>query len=174
MMQLPFVLRARKPKAMTEFGVRFTFKNSKDLAALSLLYSELKRDKDSDHCRDHSCWPPLIPPGLIENFGWLDANALSAAEHRRRTRPVVIDKPADQLSARWNFDSLVDSINTGDYSLLRLEVIGRSLAELRIYPYGYPYGGLGPLIALAEGFGFFVVGLNEYGKYQTRQELLSQ
>jgi hypothetical protein len=42
-----------------------------------------------------------------------------------------------------------------------------------IEPHAYPYGGIGPLIALAEAFGFTVLGVNEYGKYERRAQLLS-
>src|SRR5260370_32378881 len=34
-------------------------------------------------------------------------------------------------------------------------------SELRIDPHAYPYGGVGPLIALTEGFGFTVLGRSE-------------
>lgn len=43
---------------------------------------------------------------------------------------------------------------------------------MRLNPYGYPHGGVGPLIALAEAFGFTVLGVNECGKYESRSELL--
>lgn len=46
------------------------------------------------------------------------------------------------------------------------------IAEMRIDPHAYPYGGVGPFIALAEAFGFRVLGVNEYGEYQSREELL--
>ena len=50
---------------------------------------------------------------------------------------------------------------------MRLRVGGTGTgAELRIDPHAYPYGGVGPLIALAEAFGFTVLDVNEYGKYR--------
>ncbi len=51
-------------------------------------------------------------------------------------------------------------------------MISDDMAEMRINPHAYPYGGLGPFIALAEAFGFTILGVNEYGKYQSREELL--
>ena len=66
----------------------------------------------------------------------------------------------------------MDSIHSGDYTVLGLERLDDSIAELQIDPHGYPYGGVGPLMALVEGFGFTLLGVNEYGKYLTREELL--
>lgn len=86
---------------------------------------------------------------------------------------MVIPEPGEQLSKTWDFHSLVDCLHSGDYAVLGLELCGDSTAELQVFPYGYPYGGVGPLIALAEGFGFVILGVNEYGKYQTRQELFT-
>lgn len=98
--------------------------------------------------------------------------ALAKLKHQRETCAVLIPEPAEQLSARWDFYSLVESIHSAEYTVLGLEPCGDSVAELQIDPHCYPYGGVGPLIALAEGFGFTIVGVNEYGKYLPRQELL--
>jgi hypothetical protein len=47
-------------------------------------------------------------------------------------------------------------------------------AELRIDPEAYPYGGIGALVALVEAHGMYVLGVNEYGRYQPRSELTSE
>ena len=51
--------------------------------------------------------------------------------------------------------------------MISCERVSDSLGELRVDPHGYPYGGLNGLIALAEGFGFKVVGVNECGVYES-------
>jgi len=43
---------------------------------------------------------------------------------------------------------------------------------LRINTFSYPYGGVGALIALAEAFGFEVLGVNECGRFEGHAELL--
>jgi hypothetical protein len=51
-------------------------------------------------------------------------------------------------------------------------MIDESHAEMQIDPSSYPYGGVGPFIALAEAFGFTVIGVNECGRYEPRDELI--
>jgi len=53
-------------------------------------------------------------------------------------------------------------------------MFGDGVAEMHINPQAYPYGGVGPLIALAEAFGFTVLGVNECGQYESRGELLHE
>lgn len=40
-------------------------------------------------------------------------------------------------------------------------MLGPDIAEAHIDAWSYPYGELGPLIALAEAYGFEVLGVNE-------------
>jgi hypothetical protein len=50
-------------------------------------------------------------------------------------------------------------------------MVGNAVAEMHINPHAYPYGGVGALIALAEAYGFIVLGVNEYGEYESRAAL---
>ncbi|MBR8654944.1 hypothetical protein KDH83_16705 [Achromobacter sp. Marseille-Q0513] len=157
---------------MEQFGVRFEYGNAAHLEALRLLYKTLKHDKEAQIHRDLSDWFSAIPIELGNNFDWPDELTLADLKHQRESCPKWIPEPAEQLSAKWDFYSLVDSIHSGDYTVLGLERLDDSIAELQIDPHGYPYGGVGPLMALVEGFGFTLLGVNEYGKYLTREELL--
>lgn len=157
---------------MEQFGIRFEYGNAAHLEALRLLYNALKHDKEAEIHRDFSYWFFAIPIELRSNFDWPDEQTLADLKLQRESCPICIPEPAEQLSTRWDFYSLVDSIHSGDYSVLGLEARSDSMAELRIDPHGYPYGGVGPLMALTEGFGFTILGVNEYGKYLTREELL--
>lgn len=157
---------------MEKFGVRFTFDNAEHLEALGRLYGEIKQDKDSGSFRTFSSWAPLVPTQLRDNFDWPDEDALNELAQRRASSPVVISEPEDHLIGRWDFYSVVDSINTAEYTVLGLEQAGENIAELQINPDCYPYGGIGALMALVQGFGFDIIGVNEYGKYHTRDELL--
>lgn len=68
---------------------------------------------------------------------------------------------------------MFEAFEEGEYDLIGCEMIGNGVAEIQIDPHAYPYGGVGPLIALVEAFGFTVLGVNEYGQYQNRAELLA-
>jgi hypothetical protein len=65
-----------------------------------------------------------------------------------------------------------EAMDACDYDLLGCELVRAGVAETRIDPHGYPYGGIAALIGLAEAFGFTVLGVNEHGKYESRAKLL--
>ena len=75
---------------------------------------------------------------------------------------------------KWDFNRVFEAIEEGEYSVLGCELTEEMIAEMAIEPSAYPYGGVGPLIALVEAFGFVVLGVNECGKYESREELLGQ
>lgn len=151
------------------FGIRFATNNSARLATLQALVEELKKDKNAGLFRDPEAWKILVPDETKSNFEWPSAEERKA--YLGRMPPVIIEQPSTQLGARWDLYRVFESVAEGDYELLGLEIIDDATAEIRINPMGYPYGGLGPFIALAEAYGFQVIGVNEYGKYESREEL---
>lgn len=155
---------------MEEFGIRFNLGNEEHFEALQQLFEAIKKDKDNDSPRSEEEWIGFVPEELKSNFVWPDKDERDEWIEFSRNRPIAIPDVADQISAKWDFYCIVDAFHNGDYDLLQCNKVNNSY-EMHIYPYGYPYGGLGPLIALAEGFGFQIVGVNEYGKYLDRDEL---
>lgn len=155
-----------------DFGIRFATNNSARLASLQALFEELKKDKDAGLFRDPDAWKVLVPDEIKPNFAWPSAEERKA--YLERMPPVIIEHPSNQLGAKWNFYRVFESVAEGDYELLGLEIIDDATAEIRINPKGYPYGGLGPFIALAEAYRFQVIGVNEYGKYESREELIGK
>ncbi len=92
----------------------------------------------------------------------------------RNSTPVLVSEPSDQLGAQWDFYRVFEAIEESEYALLQCVMVDAGVGEMQIDPHSYPYGGVGPFIALAEAFGFRILGVNEYGKYQTREELLRE
>jgi hypothetical protein len=157
---------------MEAFGVRFTVNNSERFEALCALYAEVKKDKDAGQFRDPVEWARLVPHEVKAQYSWPTPEERSHWLGIRNSVVIAIPDPSRQLGAEWDFYRVFEAIEESDYDVLGCELIEPGVGELRIDPHAYPYGGVGPLIALAEGFGFTVLGVNEYGKYQPRQELL--
>jgi hypothetical protein len=132
----------------------------------------LKRDKQADKFRNPSDWIPLVPEAIRGNFNWPTAKE---REHWRSIRDSVClasNSPPQQVGNVWDFYSVFGAVETGEYDLIACEMTAVENAEIRIDPWAYPYGGVGPFVALAEAYGFKVLGLNSYGKYESREELL--
>ena len=138
---------------------------------LQTLWAEVKQDKDAENFRDDVAWLRFIPDEAKSRFYWPSAEERRDWLAIRDTTPIAISSPPKQLGTVWNFFSVIESLKTGEYTLLACEQTDDGNAEMKIDPWAYPYGGLGPLIALVEAFGFPVVGVNEYGRYLDRNDL---
>jgi hypothetical protein len=159
---------------MDAFGVRFTVSHPQRFEMLRSLYAEIKRDKDSGEFREPAEWVRLVPDELKGRFFWPTAEEREHWLAVRDSTPIAVPSPARQLGAEWNFYRVFEAIEESEYDVLGCEMVCDGIAEMRIDPQAYPYGGVGPLIALAEAYGFTVLGVNECGKYESRGELLGE
>lgn len=93
-----------------------------------------------------------------------DRPCAAAREQRRQdleTKPVVELPTENAAGARWDFDSMIHSIMDGDYDITGCDRVDGDSARLEIFADGYPYGGVGGLVALVEAFGFRVTGIDD-------------
>jgi len=154
---------------MDDFGIRFSVKDIRRFHALQSLFAEVKADKESEAFREPEAWIALVPDDVKASFIWPTEEERVRWLAIRNVTPIVISHPREQLGRTWNFYSVFESLENGAYDLVACEMVADDMAEMRIEPHGYPYGGVGPLIALAESFGFEVLGVNECGRYETRE-----
>jgi len=158
--------------AMEAFGIRFAVSDQHRFASLATLFDHVRNDKAAGISGAPETWKALVPEDVKCHFASPDEDARMV---RLADKPVIIiGEPSDQLGATWDFYRVFESIEEGDYELLTCELVAPETAEIHINPNGYPYGGVGPFIALAEAYGFHVLGVNEYGKYQSREELTGE
>lgn len=61
----------------------------------------------------------------------------------------------------WDVESMLEALLHGEYELSGVDVIGRGVAELRFLALAFPYGGVGSLVRLVEGFGFRVRAVDD-------------
>jgi hypothetical protein len=114
----------------------------------------------------------LVPDQVKSRFLWPTIDERDQWLAVRDSTPIAVPDLREQLGAGWDFFRVFESIEECEYNLLACEAVGEGIAEMRINPQAYPYGGVGALIALIEGFGFTVDGVNECGRYESRDELL--
>ncbi len=156
---------------MNAFGVRFVVNDAQRFASLRSLYVEIKRDKDTSQPRDADEWVLLVPDEVKGAFSWPTPEERTHWLGIRDSVVTAIPEPSEQLGAEWDFYRVFEALDEGDYDVLGCEQIEPGVGELQIDPHGYPYGGVSPLIALVEAFGFRVLGVNECGKYESREQL---
>lgn len=159
---------------MEAFGVRFAVNDTRRFETLRRIFVEAKKDKDAGVFRDAKAWASLIPDDIKPRFTWLTEQERDHWAAVRNSTVMAIPEPADQLGGVWVFDRVFEAVEESEYTLLSCGMVEDGIAEMRIDPHSYPYGGVGSFIALAEAFGFRVLGVNEYGEYQSREELLDE
>ncbi|HET6384911.1 MAG TPA: hypothetical protein VFJ58_16070 [Armatimonadota bacterium] len=159
---------------MDELGVRFTVSDLQRFNLLQSLYAEVKRDKDAGEFRDPTQWLGLVPDEIKGRFSWPTAEEREHWLAIRDLTPIAIPSPSQQFGARWDFYRVFEAFQEGEYDVLRCEMVGDGVAEMRIDPWADPYGGIGPWVALAEAFGFTVIGVIECGTYERRGELFGR
>lgn len=159
---------------MEDFGVRFSVNDQQRYQILRSIYAKVKQDKDAGQFRDPQEWVKMVPDEIKSNFSWPSPEQRKHWLSIRNSVVTAIPNPSYQLTTLWDFYRVFESIEEGEYDVLECELIEPGVAELHINPHAYPYGGVGPLIALAEAFGFTVLGVNECGEYQSREVLLSK
>jgi hypothetical protein len=157
---------------MEAFGVRFSVSDRQRFEALRRIFASAKKDKDTGAFRDATAWEAFVPDDIKARFIRITDQEREEWAAVRDSTVMAIPEPADQLSGVWVFDRVFEAIEESEYTLLSCELVEEGIAEMRIDPHAYPYGGVGPFIALAEAFGFRVLGVNEYGEYQSREDLL--
>jgi hypothetical protein len=114
----------------------------------------------------------MVPDEVKGRFSWPSREQRQHWLSIKDSVITAVPEPTDQLGSQWDFYRVFEAIEEGEYDVLGCAFVSSGVGELHINPHAYPYGGVGPLIALAEAFGFTVLGVNEYGKYQSREELL--
>lgn len=158
---------------MEAFGVRFAVNDQQRFTILKALFAEIKRDKDAGEFRDPAMWVGLVPDDLKVKFSWCSPEERERWLEVRNSVVTFVPEPSDQLGSEWDFFRVFEAIEESEYDLQNCELVEPEIGEIHVNPHAYPYGGLGPFIALAEALGFRILGVNECGRYESREELLA-
>ena len=159
---------------MESFGINFRIDRPDLYPSLVATFEALKQAKIDEEFGEVEAWEARLAAPARTGFHWPTKAEQEEWSTIRASHPTVITQPEDALGKRWDFGSLLDAIENGEYSLLEIIKTSEGTAELRIDPEAYPYGGIGVFVALVESHGMHVLGVNEYGKYQPRSELTGQ
>lgn len=117
---------------MEQFGVRFSINNPGRFDALRSLYTEIKRDKDAGRFRDPAEWPALVPDDIKDKFYWPTSEQLQHWVSIRNSVVTVVGDPSDQLSSKWNFNRVFETIEESEYDVLDCVCIAEDIGELHV------------------------------------------
>ena len=126
----------------------------------------------------HSCGSRLPARELTTLLTVLPKQCLQLAYVRIKNEywfstPLPKRHSPEILTPQWDFVSMLDEFWNGDYDLIAIRPQATRYA-LEFNPHGYPFGGIGSLVALVECFGDRVVGVDDgtgYEKYVPRTNI---
>lgn len=148
--------------------LEFEFIQAECFDALKRLYLALKAGKDAEdvehedqsvfHDPDDSYWTDFLNE---ESLAWFsntfDYDSVEGKVYQKLwnlTEPEVrLSHPMFHLPGNWDFESLLDAIFRGEYTLIDLVLESKSKGLLYFQPYAYPFGGTEALFGLIEAFG---------------------
>jgi hypothetical protein len=135
------------------YCVEFAVADEDRFCRLAAAFDAVRTAIQSDDWRDDNYW-----------LGFFDSEALS-----RFWRPTAAERedwlrrwsatPAPQrftdpsLVTPWDFGSMIDAFQNGDYELVGCERVSPKVGRLLFEPHIWPYGGTGCMRALVEAFG---------------------
>ncbi len=142
-----------------------------EIASLMRMFAVLQQDKDeywkaafdSEGDGAQESWPAEDPKWI----GYLNETALNYfgpapddEENRiyqqlwKLTNPLVrLTHPMFNRGEKWDFESMIEAIFNGEYTLDELRQLDEQRAVLLYDPWAGPFGGTDCLVALIESFG---------------------
>jgi hypothetical protein len=147
---------------VTEF-VEFAVHDPERFRALQRVFQALKKDKDAARFRNPDEWLGVVTDEVKARFAGADERAREAHDLAKEIdpRPIRITPTSETLGLRWDFFSMIDAFENGEYELRSCEMVGASVARWSVYALAYPYGGVGCMVALIEAHGFRVTGIDD-------------
>ena len=155
---------------MAEF-IEFSIGSPERFAALHRVFLELKHDKDSDHWRSTDEIMGCFDDPSLQHFSVPLDDERARRLNDLESRPIAITPTELSPGQTWDLDSLIHAFMNGDYELLRCEMVDDGKAQLSFSAFGYPYGGVGCMVALIEAFGGIITGIDDGAGFKNRTEL---
>jgi hypothetical protein len=154
--------------------LEFTIGKKERFNSLHQLFSVIKREKDLifalwDSDDEKESYDPTEEPNWIEFlddeaiewftniFDFNGDEGLVYQELWQLTKPEIrCSHPMFNRPGNWDFESVLDSLFNGEYTLVDLILTDDSNGILYYDPWAFPFGGSEPLVALIESFGHYV------------------
>lgn len=142
--------------------VEFAVTDDKRFKDLQKVFNKLKRDKDEDNIGDdEQPYLVLFDEQARKYFTWSTPEEDALWAERWFATPIETRWTDKSLKLGWDFGSMIEAFQSGEYDLLSCKMISANVARLNFYARAYPYGGTGCMQALIKSFGFKILMIND-------------
>jgi hypothetical protein len=142
---------------VTGFFVEFGIANEDRFQRLAVVFDALRTAKLSDEWHDDQYWLAFFDQEARRQFWWPSDAEREDWKCRWFATPTPERFTDPSLKTPWDFGSMIDAFQNGDYDLLRCERVSERVGRLVFEPHNWPYGGTGCMRALVESFGHRVI-----------------
>lgn len=156
---------------MEHCHISFKIASNESLTALSHVFYAIKKAKDEGTLQVSPDWQAYFTEAQLMRFWAPSPEEMAAWQKAWLSTPVPIRFNDQSLQTPWDFDSMIDAIQNGEYSLVGIREITEGQARLEFDPEAYPFGGTESLQALIEAFGHEIIGVDDgtgYSEASTR------
>ena len=153
--------------------IRFTIASAEAMTAFCALFDKIKVEKQSGTLQPEPKWKSHFADHQLSTFWEPSSDELAAWQREWQASPVPARFTDPRLRTPWDFDSMIEAIQNGEYDLIGIRQTANGQAQLEFQPLAYPFGGTESLQALIESFGHKIVGFEDGTGYLERAAEIS-
>ena len=144
---------------MVESSVNFKLADSNRFGMLQRVFDALRDAKNDDAIdADDKSWRSYFDDDALSHFWNPTPSELADWTRRWQATPVEQRLTDPTLQTPWDFESMIEAFQNGEYNLLRVVRTSENTGSVQFEALAFPYGGTGCLHALIESFGGTVTG----------------
>jgi hypothetical protein len=144
---------------MVESCVNFELADSTRFGMLHRVFFALRDAKNNDAINaDDKSWRSYFDAEALSHFWSPTPDELAAWTRRWQETPEPERFTDPTLKTPWDFESMIEAFDNGEYNLLRVIRTSENTGSLQFEALAWPYGGTGCMHALVECFGGIVTG----------------
>jgi len=152
-------LELKEPTPDGYFCVQFELSSNERFELLGVAINALRDAKRGEFIdADDPYWKTFFDSDALSHFWWPTPEEFADWQRRWESTPPKKRLTDPSLIVPWDFASMIDAFECGDYDLIELRRDGSVNGQLIFDPGGFPFGGTGCMRAVIECFGGTVTG----------------
>ena len=146
---------------MEPFYIKFVCTDPERFEAAEKAFARIQECKANGEWPDSvDAWRPLFDDRALAHFWWPTEAELEDWKKRYLATPFDKRHSDPSLDHPWDFMSMMDAFENGEYDLESLEPAGDGFGMLTYEPFSHPFGGTGCMKAFIEAFDMTVTEEN--------------
>ena len=140
-------------RRMNPFTIYFNIVDEERFAMAVRAYDHIRQCKEAEKWPEtDNEWKLYFDQQALSHFWWPTQEEKDDWARRWTATPVPQRFTEPSLKTPWDFMSMFDAFQNGEYTLLPIERVNPKSGILPFDPHSHPYGGTGCMQAFLESF----------------------